>query len=172
MVTRDESEIFVGTIGKPKGLNGLLQVRFFNPQSPLLKKDQTFIVKGSREIHSLIVDQVFFENQNIVIAFQNIHSLDLARGLVNLELWVERSNFAEITAGEFYVADLVGCQIFDHVTQKPLGHVKDIYPTPTNMVMAVLDPTGDEVLWPLFKGMMKRVEVVEKKIWIDPPEFI
>ncbi|MBQ1414743.1 MAG: 16S rRNA processing protein RimM, partial [Lachnospiraceae bacterium] len=95
--------------------------------------------------------------------------MDAAAKLRGAELFVSREDAVPLEEGEYYIADLLGMEVFTDEGEK-LGFVKDVLETGANDVYIVQRPKGKPLLLPAIpecvldidveRGMM-RVHIME-----------
>jgi len=69
--------------------------------------------------------------------------------------------------GHYYVFELVGCRV-ETVSGSHVGLLVDVLSTGANDVYVVKHPSGEEVLIPAIREMVKEVDVVQQRIIVDP----
>ncbi len=70
----------------------------------------------------------------------------------------------------YFIHDLMDCKVFD-ISGKKIGVIKDILQTGSNDVYVVDDNINNkEYLIPAVKAFVREVNIVDKKIIIDPIE--
>ncbi|MEK0316065.1 ribosome maturation factor RimM [Cohnella sp. 56] len=79
------------------------------------------------------------------------------------ELKVEAENRVELEADEYYLSDIVGCEV---VTEEgeTLGHIKEILSPGANDVWVVKRPKGSDLLLPFIDEVVKEVDVAARKV--------
>lgn len=156
---QSEDKIIVGKLGKVRGLDGSLKIipltdfegRFDNLKE-IFVDDKIMQVDGVKNIGG-----------EIFIKFYGIDSRETAKTLTNKFLKVERKNVAPLDDGEFYVFDIIGCEVFDG--EKFFGKVENILKTGSNDVFQVRGEI--EILIPALKSVVQKIDIADKKIFID-----
>ena len=152
-------EIIVGKIGAARGLDGTVKI------IPLTDFDGRF--DGLKEISVggklFDVEEVKHIGGQLFIKFAGVDSREAARTLTNKFLTVDRANAAPLADGEFYIFDVVGCEVFDG--DKKIGVVTNVIKTGSNDVFEV---TGEKnVLIPALKSVVRSLDVAAKKILVN-----
>ena len=156
---RSEDKITVGKLGKVRGLDGTLKI------IPLTDFEDRFdnleeIFVGEKLFQ---VESVKYIGREIFIKFFGIDDREVAKTLTNKLLKVDRKNVAPLDEGEFYTFDIIGCEVFDG--EKFFGKVAEVLKTGSNDVFQVVGER--EILIPALKSVVKKIDVSEKKIFID-----
>jgi 16S rRNA processing protein RimM len=114
----------------------------------------------------------------IVLQFAGIDSITAAEGLAGLDVIVPYAERLALDDESEYVSDLIGCTVYDG--PNAVGIIDDVqFPsTPDGArklaeaapLLAVLSPTGDEILIPFAKAFLVGVNVNEKRVDMALPE--
>jgi 16S rRNA processing protein RimM len=104
-----------------------------------------------------------------VFQFADIHSMEDAERLRGLEVQVPIEQRAELAAGNYFVGDLVGCEVWEAGASSALGSVRDVEFPGGAPLLAVDTPEG-EVLIPLAAEFCVRIDVQAKRIDVSLPE--
>lgn len=156
----DESErIIIGRIGAAHGLNGVLRVislsdfegRFENLKEVWIE-NKLFEVEKSNCI-----------NERILVKFAGINNREEAKVLTNKFLKIDRKYLAPLKDGEFYVFDVIGCDVFEN--DENIGIVTNVLKTASNDVFEVKG--RKTFLIPALKKIVKSINIESKKISID-----
>jgi 16S rRNA processing protein RimM len=107
-----------------------------------------------------------------VIHFAGIESINDAERLRGLELQIPFSERAEVSPGRHYISELLGCEIWEHGADAPLGSVREVLNNggrAESWVLAVETPRG-ELLIPLAAEICTRIDTEAKRIEVRLPE--
>ena len=149
-------EIIVGKIGAARGLDGTVRI------IPLTDFEGRF--DGLEEISVggkiFAVESVKHIGGQLFIKFAGVDSRESARALTNKFLTVDRKDAAPLDDGEFYIFDVIGCEVFDG--DKKIGTVTNVLRTGSNDVFEV----DKNILIPALKTVVKAIDIAAKKILI------
>lgn len=98
--------------------------------------------------------------------YDNVNQVEKFRDGI---LKVPESQRGTLQEGEFYFQDIIGCQMFT-TTGEELGKVVEILTPGANDVWVVKDSKGKEILIPYIEDIVKKIDVNEKVILIEPME--
>ena len=148
-------EIIVGKVGAARGLDGTLKI------IPLTDFEGRFDDLEQISVGGKIfaVESVKHIGGQIFIA--GVDSRESARALTNKFLTVDRKDAAPLDDGEFYIFDVIGCEVFDG--DKKLGTVTNILRTGSNDVFEV----DGNILIPALKSAVKSIDIAGKKILVE-----
>jgi len=103
-----------------------------------------------------------------VLKFKGVDSIAAAEQFRSTELWVPFAERAHLPPGDFFQADLIGCQVYESETSKPIGTVTGWQQLGTASLMEVM--AGErEILLP-FVDSWYEVDLPQKVIRADLPE--
>ena len=107
------------------------------------------------------VESVKHIGGQIFIKFVGVDSRESARALTNKFLTVDRKDAAPLDDGEFYIFDVIGCEVFDG--DKKLGTVTNVLRTGSNDVFEV----DGNILIPALKSVVRSIDIAAKKILVN-----
>jgi 16S rRNA processing protein RimM len=162
----DPGFVAVGRILAPFGLKGEVKVLSltenpdrFRPKARLYAGPQPVTVEASREASGhLYVKLKGFPDRGSVEKFR----LTL--------LQVPESDLPELAEGEYYRFQLVGLNVEDR-TGAPLGVLEEVLETGANDVYRVGTPGGTDLLLAATPDVIVSVDLAEKRMVVDPPEW-
>ena len=149
------------------GLNGEVKVSLitdfpeerFAPGSILSLKDdtkRTLTVKTGRPF-----------KQFWLVQFEEIANIDEAEKLRGKTLVVSEENQQELPEGVYYYRDILDSDVIDEETGKKIGKVTDIQAPGANDVWEVTEDNGSSFLIPYIPDVVKKVDVENKKIYVE-----
>jgi 16S rRNA processing protein RimM len=154
------SRVVIGTVGRAHGVRGL--VRAVGSEA-LLDLRRLWI--GGREYE---VVHVTPERGDALLELRGLTDRDAAEKLRGQPIEALREELPPLEADELYVADLIGCAVFD-VAGTHLGAVRATFPGGGHEVLEVAGGKH-EFLLPLVDAIVKEVDVAARRIVCDPPE--
>jgi 16S rRNA processing protein RimM len=104
-----------------------------------------------------------------VFHFADINSMEDAETLRGLEIQVPIEQRARLSAGNYFVSDLIGCSVWEAGASSALGSVRDVE-FPGGAPLLAIDTTEGEVLVPLAAEFCIRIDVKAKRIDVTLPE--
>jgi 16S rRNA processing protein RimM len=155
--------ISIGQIINTHGLKGELKV------FPL-----TDDIRRFRKLNEVYIDNVLkkvtwckLQADKVIIKFEGIETIEEASKLKNMYIEVKRDAAVELTQGEYFIADIIGCRVYDE-NKVDLGIVSDVIQTPSNDVYWIKGK--NELLIPALKHIVSSISVENKEIIIKPLE--
>ncbi len=103
--------VLMARIGGAHGIKGELRVKAFGQDPMALGEYDQFHAKDGRIFR---ISRLRQSGKGLVVKFQGVDDREAAQALTDVDLFVERSALPDdLEADEFYVCDLVGCQVVD-----------------------------------------------------------
>ncbi len=170
------TEVVVGRLGKPHGVNGELSVelrtdepeRRFAPGARLTTETDTDTTpEGSDQPVELTVRSVRWHQSRLLVTFEEVRDrtgAEAARGLF-LVTTVDEADSPE-DAEEFYDHQLVG---LSHVTVDgaPVGELTEILHGSAQDLLSVRTEGGSEILVPFVSQLVPVVDVPNRRIVVE-----
>jgi 16S rRNA processing protein RimM len=161
----------LGRLGRTKGLSGEIYLDLYNPESDTLKKGSSVRVGSSpTEAQALEVKEIRVQSGRRALRFSGIGTVEEAKALVGLEIYIPRKDLAPLKKGEYYVSDIVGLRV-ESAEGEELGTLTSVMPTSANDVYVVKGPGGERLL-PAIRGVIVKVDLENGKLIVNPPEEI
>ena len=147
----------VGVITSPHGVRGEVKV-YPTTDDPNRFRDLKKVFLDDRGGDEREVGGVKFVKNLVVLKLSGISSMDEAERYRQRELFVRRADAVPLEENEFFIADLIGCEVRTEEGQV-LGTLTDVLQTGANDVYVVEFPAGGEVLIPAIRDCIRRVDV-------------
>jgi 16S rRNA processing protein RimM len=145
--------------GDPSGMQHVSSVRLSRPASESgAALQQAFRVISAQRVRGCAVFHL-----------EGIDSVESAQRWMGAEASVSRAELPEPEPGEYYVNDLVGCELAgeDGVV---IGRVTDVMPGPAHDWLTIRRTGGGEAFLPLVEAFVREVDVKGRRIRVAPPE--
>lgn len=162
-MTNFKNKIIIGKLGAARGLNGELKIISLTDFEGRFENLQEVEIDDK----ILQVDYVKYVGNNIVIRFKDYQTREAAQKLTGKMMRVDKTNAAPLSEGEFYTFDIIGLNVFD-LNEKQLGTITNVLKTGSNDVFVMKSENDREVLIPALKRVVKKIDIENKIIIIDP----
>jgi 16S rRNA processing protein RimM len=165
----DPETIAIGVLGKPHGVRGEIALRLFNAEgSPLadpdgLDADVLILERDGKRVTRAVTNLRPCAN-GWLITFEGIDSRDEAAALTHSQVRLPRDALPPPEPGEYYVSDVIGCQVLAHDGGAPLGVVEETFWNGAHDVMIVRGDAGAERLIPLVPDFVREVDAAGRTI--------
>ncbi len=161
--------LIVGQLINTHGVKGELKstVLTDDPQR-FLKLSWVYIdKKGTLEKYK--ITSVKFFKQLVILKFDGVDSMEAAEKLKGFYLKVDRANAVKLPKDSFFIADIIGMQVYDE-NNELLGELRDVIQTGSNDVYIVKNDDGKEILIPALKSVVKKVSLEDRRISVILPK--
>ncbi len=154
----------IGIILKPHGVRGDVKVQpITDDPARFGSLKQIYFQKGGEYVGCKVTMSRLGGN------FAYLHvagydSVEAAESLRNEHIYVDRANAVALPEGRYFVADLVGCKVFDTLGNE-LGELYDILFNGSADVYCVRGPRSFMI--PALKTLLHEVNVQEGRIILD-----
>lgn len=154
----------VGVIANTHGIRG--EVKIFPTTDDVKRFDylkEAYIDAGKEKIKVEVSNVRYFKNL-VIVKFKGIDNINDIERYKGKDLLVTRENALPLEEGEYYLADIIGANVY---TEDGIlfGSLEDVIETGANLVYSV-QHEGKEVLLPVIDDCVKEVNVEEKKVII------
>jgi len=173
----DPETLPVGVLGRAHGLRGELTLRPHNAAgSDLGLVTELILDRGGagREVRRL--QSIRPAGDGWLVKFVGVETRTEAEALTNVPVRVRREALPPLEAGEFFVADTVGCDVFAEDGRR-LGVVADTFWNGAHDVLLVKGDGQGELMIPALGEFLRSVDVSARKVVVDwrgedevPPE--
>ena len=113
------------------------------------------------------VERVRYKGNMVIMKIKGVDSVEMAERLKTKNLYVSRENSVELDEDEFFIADLIGLDVFTVAGEK-VGTLKDVLQYSANDVYVVKGDNDKEYLIPSTLKFVPEINIEEKKMIIDP----
>ena len=158
-----EEYTVIGKILKPQALKGEVKV------APITRDVMQYLTYKylyvGDEYTKYDVDYCRLQDGFVVVKFANINSANLAEELRNQLLYIDKSQLATLDSGEYYIQDLIGCDVVDAQNNDIYGQVTavDEYSSVNTITMK---NDNKEYLFPFLEKVVSDVDIDNKKIYV------
>ncbi len=157
--------VTVAVLGRPRGNRGEVTATGFSSHADRYARLQTVHLFGEGKPYT--VEEVWEHNGKLVFKFQGVNSISEAELLRGFEVRVPKTERPVLEAGEFFLADLVGCELRDRVSDKLYGKVTG---WEEGSAQVLLDIDDGKMLVPFVKAICTQIHPELGYIKVDLPE--
>ena len=158
----EESKIMVLSIVNTHGLKGDVRALYY-ADGPDFFDSVEFVTTDKGE--KLYLENVRVQKGALLVKFRGVDTPEAAEALRGRKCYVEKNQLSELSEGEYYIADLVGCDVTDG--EKVIGAVKDVYRAGAGEMMEVGLPSGKTALIPFVEAFVKEVDLEKHTILVE-----
>jgi 16S rRNA processing protein RimM len=107
--------------------------------------------------------------EGYLVRFGGIEDREAVAALVGQEVSFPRRTLAPLGSAEFYVEDIVGCEVF-HSHGQLLGRVRGTFWNGAQDIMVVKTDDGGECLFPVVAEYVLHFDGERRRLTVDPHE--
>ena len=161
----------VGVITSTHGVRGEVKVYPTTDDPQRFKKLKKVILDDGKQRLDLEVASVKFFKNMVILKFKGIDNINDVEKYRQADILVTRENAVKLEEGEYFIADLIGIEVFEEDGRK-VGILKEVMPTGANDVYVVelcegfADNGQTEVLIPAIKQCILDVKPQENKMTV------
>ena len=136
-------------------------------------KDSEFYLFRGEELSgdgAAKIERAWEHQGKLILKFAGVDSIGAAEKLRGLELRIRKETRPAAPEDEFYLADLVGCDVIDRPTGEKLGVVKDWRESSGPVLLEVVNERGEELLVPFARTICAAIDVAARRIEVVLPE--
>lgn len=164
-----EERFQVGVITSTHGIKGEVKVFPTTDDVKRFKKNMEVILDTGKEERLLTVESVKFFKQFVILKFKGIDNINDIEKYKTKSLFVTRENAVKLKKDEYFIADLIGIDVWEDDGSK-LGVLKDVIETGANDVYVIGLEDGKELLLPAIKECILNVDVENKEMKVHVME--
>lgn len=153
--------LVVGRIVRPHGIRGGLVVEQFSKMIQSIRPGMEIFL-GDTKTPS-IVTSIRLHRGRYLLAIEGCEDRDTAEQWRDVEIRLESGEIESLQEGEYYHWQLLGLRVCCE-DGEVLGEIAEIVETGANDVFVVRNETGDEVLLPAIKSVIREVNLERGKV--------
>lgn len=153
-----ENRFQVGVISSTHGIRGEVKVFPTTDDIKRFRKKTELILDTDKEEKILVVESVKFFKQFVILKFQGLDSINAIEAYKGKSLYVTRENAVPLEEGEYYIADLIGMEVYED-SGKKLGILKEVLETGANDVYEITLEDGSSLLLPAIKECILDIDI-------------
>lgn len=158
-----QGNLEIGQIVNTFGIKGFVKVNPFVDDILRFDDLKKVYLKRNKELKEMKVEEVKYHKNMVLLKLKGIDRVEEAELLRNSYLEVDRENAIELQEGEYFIADLLGINVFTE-DGNSLGKLEDIFNTGSNDIYVVKTEEGKQILLPAISEVIKEINLTESKI--------
>lgn len=160
-------ELFqVGSITQTHGIKGEVKVFPLTDDISRFKNMKNLLLDGGKDGYiSLEVENVRPQKNLVILKFKGIDNINDIEKYKGKGLYVTKENRVELKADEYFIADLIGCDVYtDDNPDVKFGTISDVMETGANDVYEISLENGENVLIPAIKDCILKVDIEGRRV--------
>lgn len=156
-----------GKIVGTHGVKGELRVEPWCDSPAFLKRFKTLYWKQGGEMTPVAVRGSRVHKNLLLVLLEGVDSIEQADTLRGRVLYLDRKD-ARLPKDRFFIADLIGVEVFDVDTERRYGKVTEVFKTGANDVYQVTDDAGKNYLIPVIEDVVLDTDIENRRMTIRP----
>lgn len=159
-----EQFLQVGVISSTHGIRGEVKVFPTTDDAARFKELKKVLLDTGKERIELEIQSVRFFKQFVIVKFKGIDNINDIERYKGRSLLVSREDAVELDKDEYYIADLIGMDVFTE--EGHFGVLRDVMETGANEVYIVDSDSHGEVLIPAIRQCVLNVDPEENRMTV------
>ena len=166
-----ESLVIVARAVKTRGLKGEIVAELLTDFPDRFQDIRSLIaVSPQGERQQVRLEAFWFHQGRVILKLEGYDSIEGAKQFVGFDFGIPEAERVQLPEGSFYDWELEGCSVLD-CDGEQVGKVNEVMRLGGEIEMlAVTNGEGKTLLIPMVDTIVKEIDVVGRKIRIDPPE--
>ncbi len=159
---QDQDLLAIGRLGSPHGVQGFLRVQSYSGETAHFADLREVLLAREGERRGARVEESRVSGPDVLLRLSGCSSPEDARAWTGWEILVPRSRAAPLGPGEYYIADLAGCDlVFAGVS---VGTVEAVLEGGEAPLLEIRRPAGRAALVPFRKEFIGGVDTAGRRI--------
>ena len=159
-----EQFLQVGVISSTHGIRGEVKVFPTTDDAARFKQLKSVLLDTGKERIGLEIQSVKIFKQFVIVKFKGIDNINDIERYKGRSLLVSREDAVELDKDEYYIADLIGMDVFTE--EGHFGVLRDVMETGANEVYIVDSDSHGEVLIPAIRQCVLNVDPEENRMTV------
>jgi len=157
--------VHVGTFGQPQGLKGDIKINILTSSLKSFKILKNYFMEDGKTIfHFTALRKI---GKKYIASLKGCEDRNAALDYKGIYIFSSKENFSKIGEDEYYVIDLIGCDVFN-IKKESLGIVVDIKNFGAGDLIEIITGNKKNFYIPMNDDNLISVNILEKKIIANP----
>lgn len=157
----------IGQIVNTYGIKGFVKVNPFTDDITRFEELKSVYIDIKGKLTEFTIEEVKYSKNMVLLKFKEILDINEAEKYRNYYIKISRDNARKLPKDTYFIADLIGLEVYNEKSNELLGKVDDIFSTGSNDVYVVKDELGKQILLPGLKEVIKEVDIENGKIFVN-----
>ncbi len=113
----------------------------------------------------LDINGIKYQKNNVILKFEQINDINEALMYKNVTLLAPRDMF-DLPDGVYFIADLIGLDVYDIETNAPIGVIADVFNTGSSDIYDVKRDGKKNLLIPVIDDVVKEIDMENKRVFV------
>lgn len=158
----------MGVVGRPHGIKGEISVDWQGAQQPR-NGEYIYLQAGGSDPKPWRITSSRMHKGRLLLLLEHVTNRTKADSLKGMTVLMSREAVSPLEEDEAFAQDLPGCQVF-LADGSSLGRLEYVDFPAGQMIWAIIDQDGNEILFPAEPRFIKTLDMAGRKVIIVPPE--
>ena len=158
----NEDSLVVAKIRKPHGVAGFMKIHSYSGEYSHIAAAKEVRVSFPSGIRTYTIEKTVPMGAELLIKFKGVDTPETARTLVGGEIILKRSEIPPCKKNEFFIADLVGCQMISE--GEAVGQVVGVVTNASSDLLEVQKKDDLKVFVPMLPQFVGDINIKAKTI--------
>lgn len=159
----------IGKLTKAHGLNGEINFQFTDDVWDRIESDYLICEVDGILVPFFLEEYRFRSDSTALVKFEDLHSADAVRFLINSDVYLEKQHQEELGEDEVSLNYFIGFKMIDGDDNNEIGTIIDIDDNTENWLFIVERTNGEEVMVPAHEEFIAEIKQDEKIMVMDLP---
>jgi len=155
-------EIAIGAIRTAHGVKGFMKVRSFSGEWDHFTRLENIQLRSGSKRRDFMVEGYRWLGKELIIKIQGIDTPEEVKNFANWEIWVDTNYAAPLGKDEFYLRDLVGCDLV--YSGEKIGQIKTFIEGGASDLVEVILETGEKRLIPFHEPFIGEIDTRKRVV--------
>lgn len=156
----------IGQIVNTSGLKGIVKVNPFTDDVSRFEEIKKVFIEKNKELTEYEIEEVRFHKNQVLIKFKNIDSIEEAEKFRNCYIKISRKDARKLPEDTYFIVDLIDTNVYLE-NNEYVGKIIDVFSTGSNDVYVIKREENTDLLIPAIKDVVKKVDIKNKKIYVE-----
>lgn len=159
----------IGKIINTHGVRGEVKIKRITDFEERFRIGETVYIKDKETTLPLIIASHRIHKGFDLITFEGMDNINDVEKYKGHYLQIHEDQQTELEENEYYYHEIIGCTVYTTADEK-LGTIKEILAPGANDVWVLQRPGKKDAYIPYIESVVKRIDLQEKSIFIEPME--
>ena len=170
MTESQQRYVTIARLVRPRGNRGELVAEDLSDEPTRFTRVRRVLVEdAARGRREMAIERAWRHNGRLILKFRGIDSITAAEELRGCQVQLPEQEIGPLPPGEFFLRDLVGCQVVDAESGGSVGRVEDVL-EPGGQLLLQVKAEGREILIPFVRSICVEIDPEQQRIRVRMPE--
>ncbi len=155
----------VGKIVNTHGLRGELKVQYYTENIEDFEDFDYLIIEGEGD-KKFPIETIRTVKNTVLVLFEEFSDINQVEKFKNREVYFLRADYDDLDEGQYFIVDLIGLDVVDHVNGK-VGTLKEVLKNTAQDIYVIEKADGSGVFYmPAVEAFLDHIDIEAGKIHV------